>query len=226
MTFIRKKTVQTKFFCKLIHNEGYKTSTKTTFICECDNCGKELERTQLDRRRQDNHYCSRKCQNESLINRQVCANSSCGKTYEVLLARHSQYCSKKCFFDAQHLGAICNHKECETPITKRNKSGYCIKHRKKHDYNKCKTMLYNQLGNKCVCCGERDWMFLTVDHVNNDGGKLRKERPALTKIWALYKAYRENPGSLQLLCMNCNHAKHRNGGELYRPDKFTRRKLL
>jgi len=184
MTFIRKKTVQAKLFYKLkrgntpLYHEGYKISTKTTFICECDICGKEIERRQLHRGRTDNHYCSRKCQSESLINqdKQVCANPSCGKTYEADPSRHSQYCSKKCFFDAQHLGAICKDKGCEISITKRNKIGYCEKHRHKLKYQKYKTILYKELGDKCVCCGERDWMFLSVDHVNNDGWKIRKEK--------------------------------------------------
>jgi len=229
MTFIRKKTVQTKVFYKLMYNEGYKISTKTTFICECDICGKEIERRQLHRGRADNHYCSKKCYNESLITRKkcVCANPSCGKTYETFLSHNAQYCSHKCSIDAQYLGAICNHKGCKTPITKQNKSGYCQKHLNKYSYQKHKAILYKELGNKCVCCGERDLMFLSVDHVNNDGGKLRKEKGTWsTQIYSLLKAHRENPGSLQLLCSNCNHAKGRNGGKLYRPNKFTRRKLL
>ena len=235
MTFIRKKTVQAKLFYKLkrgntpLYHEGYKISTKTTFICECDICGKEIERRQLHRGRTDNHYCSKKCYNESLITRKkcVCANPSCGKTYETFLSHNAQYCSHKCSIDAQYLGAICNHKGCKTPITKQNKSGYCEKHLKKYSYQKHKTILYKELGNKCVCCGERDLMFLSVDHVNNDGGKLRKEKGTWsTQIYSLLKAHRENPGSLQLLCSNCNHAKGRNGGKLYRPNKFTKRKLL
>jgi hypothetical protein len=31
--------------------------------------------------------------------------------------------------------------------------------------------------------------------------------------------YKENPKRYQLLCANCNYAKHRNGGKLYKPKK-------
>ena len=38
--------------------------------------------------------------------------------------------------------------------------------------------------------------------------------------------YLKEPDRYQLLCANCNYAKRMNGGELYIPDKFTRRKCL
>ena len=213
MTFIRKKTVQ---------SERHRTLTRTSYICKCDTCGKEFERKQNKSKK---HYCSDKCYFESLKRgyEQICANPSCNKVYYHRLSPPSKYCCRQCYHEDRYLGAICNHNECDTPVSKLSKSGYCKKHRGFADYQKHKAILYKELGDKCACCGERDLMFLTVDHVNNDGGKLRKQKSAHARPHLMLKLHRENPGSLQLLCMNCNHAKMRNDGELYRPEKFTRR---
>lgn len=71
--------------------------------------------------------------------------------------------------------------------------------------------VFKHYGNKCNCCGETELLFLSMDHVNNDGNIFRK------KIHSGYKTYiwirRNNyPKDLQLLCMNCNFGKARNGG--------------
>ena len=29
--------------------------------------------------------------------------------------------------------------------------------------------MYELLGNKCICCGEKDNIYFHIDHVNNDG---------------------------------------------------------
>lgn len=62
-------------------------------------------------------------------------------------------------------------------------------------------------------------MFLSLDHVNNDGANHRRSlgyingngKGASSKIW---KWLRDNsyPSGFQVLCMNCNHGKARNGG--------------
>lgn len=60
-------------------------------------------------------------------------------------------------------------------------------------------------GGKCVCCGETELNFLTLDHINNDGALQRKERSAgsATYKWVM----KERPADLQVLCYNCNCAK-------------------
>jgi hypothetical protein len=68
-------------------------------------------------------------------------------------------------------------------------------------------------GYRCACCGETEPLFLSLDHVNNDGKAHRMKLGTLggTK---LYKWLRENewPEGFQVLCMNCNQGRHRNGG--------------
>ncbi len=71
--------------------------------------------------------------------------------------------------------------------------------------NRRKSILHT-LGNSCVCCGETEEIYLEIDHVFNDGSK--DKAPSLKKI-------KENKERYQILCCNCNRAKHKNGGELF-----------
>ena len=63
---------------------------------------------------------------------------------------------------------------------------------------------------KCSCCGESEKLFLSIDHVANNGADER--RTVLNKNF--YRHIRNSgfPPDYQVLCMNCNHGKHRNGG--------------
>lgn len=61
---------------------------------------------------------------------------------------------------------------------------------------------------KCACCGVKEIVFLTIDHIKGDGNKLRKEKKHKTGgmfyIWLRTNKY---PEGLQVLCHNCNQAK-------------------
>jgi len=70
--------------------------------------------------------------------------------------------------------------------------------------------VYAAYGNKCVCCGETEPLFLSIDHVNNDGYQERKRKPQGSLYSRLIRA--GFPKTYQLLCCNCNVGKHRNGG--------------
>jgi hypothetical protein len=62
----------------------------------------------------------------------------------------------------------------------------------------------------CACCGE-DWpIYLGIDHMNGQGAKHRKEvgRGAVLHRWLRKNGY---PNGYQVLCFNCNFAKHRKG---------------
>ena len=206
------------------------------YILECDNpkCKKRFNRSgRLHSRRKlkdgtpmTKHYCSKKCQHWGIMRgeNKVCAKPGCKVKFYTYPSANNHYCSGACYQAASLLlGGTCKHSGCNEPVSKNNKNGYCRKHRGVADYKKHKAILYAELGNRCVNCGERDLLFLTIDHVNNDGGKYRKQSMAHYKIHRLLKHHRQNTGALQLLCMNCNHAKMRNGGELYTPKKWTRR---
>lgn len=67
-------------------------------------------------------------------------------------------------------------------------------------------------GYRCVCCGETEPKFLTLDHVFNDGAAHRKKiknRGAGIFKWLRDHGY---PAGFQILCMNCNHGKALNNG--------------
>jgi len=71
-------------------------------------------------------------------------------------------------------------------------------------------------GYKCVCCGETEPMFLTIDHINNDGAKHRRQISGKRHMagYHTYKWLMDNnfPDGFQVLCMNCNHGKRMNNG--------------
>ena len=80
-------------------------------------------------------------------------------------------------------------------------------------YGKLKNSNYkkkciNHYGGKCKCCGESNMVFLSMDHMNNDGAKHRREFKTRggsdTYRWIIKNNY---PKGFQVLCMNCNHAK-------------------
>ena len=71
---------------------------------------------------------------------------------------------------------------------------------------KLKQEVLSAYGGQCRCCGEKHFEFLTLDHVNNDGAKHRRELGKVTAVyrWAKMHNY---PSTLQVLCWNCNCAK-------------------
>lgn len=72
-------------------------------------------------------------------------------------------------------------------------------------------------GARCACCGEHLIMFLSLDHIENDGAAqrrmLREQKVSQTGTnfytWLRKRGF---PPGFQVLCMNCNFGKHRNGG--------------
>ena len=58
-------------------------------------------------------------------------------------------------------------------------------------------------GGKCACCGEREYDFLTIDHVNNDGSV---DRAMGLRGSGLYKKIMDRgfPPDYRVLCWNCN----------------------
>jgi len=78
-----------------------------------------------------------------------------------------------------------------------------------------KWVILNHYGCVCVCCGENDARFMTLDHKNNDGYKYRYKDGKKRKTGsAMYKDIINAgfPNDLQILCMNCNMGKQQNNG--------------
>lgn len=65
-------------------------------------------------------------------------------------------------------------------------------------------------GARCACCGEAELIFLTVDHVNDDGAAHRRHvQPGRLHRWIIRNGF---PEAFQILCYNCNCGRARNGG--------------
>lgn len=67
-------------------------------------------------------------------------------------------------------------------------------------------------GARCACCGEDTEEFLSIDHVHRNGAAMRRD--SKREAAALYKHLKDQgyPPGYQVLCMNCNFGRERNGG--------------
>lgn len=89
-----------------------------------------------------------------------------------------------------------------------------------HEYQqryrlKLKAEVIDHYGGICACCGEDELIFLTIDHINNDGAEHRRQ----ISQWGggggpTYRWLRDNdyPDGFQVLCANCNCGRQWNGG--------------
>jgi len=77
-------------------------------------------------------------------------------------------------------------------------------------HDKLRAKALKHYGGVCICCGESEPGFLTVDHINGGGNKHRKEiGGGRIYYWLRANSY---PDTFQVMCMNCNWGKHQNGG--------------
>jgi hypothetical protein len=72
---------------------------------------------------------------------------------------------------------------------------------------------YTDGNNNCNNCGENIFEFLTVDHINGGGNEHRKSI-GFTDIYA-WLIRNKFPNGFQILCYNCNCAKHRTTPKRY-----------
>lgn len=80
-----------------------------------------------------------------------------------------------------------------------------------------KIEVLTKYGEICICCKEANPIFLTIDHINNDGAAHRK-RLGKRKFYPWLKQNNFPPG-FQVLCYNCNRAKYLNGGTCPHQDR-------
>lgn len=94
---------------------------------------------------------------------------------------------------------------------------------KNRNYNRqLKQQIMAHYGDVCACCGESELIMLSLDHINGDGAKHRKEIGRVNFYsWVRANGY---PDFLRILCFNCNIGRYRNGGAC--PHEDTRLKLV
>lgn len=100
----------------------------------------------------------------------------------------------------------------ETNRVYRNSPEYQVKQK---EYNgSIKRTILIHYGGKCKCCGEKEFDFLTMDHINNDGNIHRKElkQKGITNMYH-FIVKNNYPNYFQILCFNCNISKRINNGK-------------
>lgn len=98
-------------------------------------------------------------------------------------------------------------------------AAYYVSHRKervavmKERYHEQRQRAFSHYGAKCQCCGETGSLFLTIDHIDNDGHLYRRARGNASHQgiygWLVRQGF---PAGFQVLCYNCNYGKHKNNG--------------
>lgn len=93
------------------------------------------------------------------------------------------------------------------------------KQRQREYRESVKQQVFDYYGEYCACCGEAERIFLTLDHINNDGAQHKRElsKQANARSVGADKLWRAIikdgfPNSYQILCYNCNCGKRDNGG--------------
>jgi len=80
-----------------------------------------------------------------------------------------------------------------------------MKEYSKNYYRKIRKEVISHYGDKCICCGETTFEFLTIDHMDGDGNKHRiKVSTSALPRWLKKNTY---PPNFQILCYNCNNSK-------------------
>ena len=129
------------------------------------------------------------------------------KTFERLLPtlvkyRHCCKCNVKLTTNIVSRAAIkCGHNICRT----------CRNHDDRMSKLRVKAATMLVYGGKCVCCGETNLVFLTIDHIDEMGSAHRKtfrNSGAGSNLYSWLKKQGYPKDNYQILCFNCNFAKH------------------
>lgn len=83
----------------------------------------------------------------------------------------------------------------------------CAKKERKLKRISLKLEIIAAYGGKCICCKCKTIEFLTIDHIDGGGAKHRKQVDSnVFYQWLKKNSYPKD--NYQILCFNCNYAKH------------------
>ncbi len=76
----------------------------------------------------------------------------------------------------------------------------------------------------CLCCGQSERDFLTIDHINGNGNEMSRERGIPRAGPRLYMWLFRNrfPEGYQIVCMNCNMSKAKHGACVHNKEEKVR----
>lgn len=121
---------------------------------------------------------------------------------------------RKRWLNARYEKGLCVDGCARPHLAHRKKCAVCVerdKDRLARLHKKRRQEIFDHYGERCVCCGETEPMFLVIDHVNNDGGTERGS--GLLGLTFFNHIIREKfPDTYQILCYNCNNGKRINKG--------------
>ena len=118
------------------------------------------------------------------------------------------YCSQSCIRKAEYIrsggykGPTWTDPDYHRKWREQNRDKWNAYSKNWHD--KVREECLVAYGNKCSCCGESESVFLTIDHINNDGQEHRK-----TFTGPIHRILKEQgfPDDYQILCWNCQWGK-------------------
>ena len=102
------------------------------------------------------------------------------------------------------------------PEFKKKEREYQLQH-----YYKLRQEVYEAYGGaKCACCGEDEFDFLTLDHINDNGAAERRRFGSNHRVMQVLRQQGYPPG-YQVLCANCNMSKMKHGECIHKLRKET-----
>ena len=133
--------------------------------------------------------------------------TKCGNEFERSSHGHQTWCKACDSIRARQWRA--DHPELARVWYKNNPEK--VKEKQRRHSQKVKAEVFNHYGNgivACACCGENLLVFLTIDHINNDGAEHRRNNKLKSSthmyIWLRKNGY---PEGFQILCWNCQWGK-------------------
>lgn len=94
--------------------------------------------------------------------------------------------------------------------------------KKREQDRKSKQAIIDAFGGKCVCCGEDQFEFLTVDHIKGDGHAHRKRIGRGRRLYNDILKTGCCKNSYRLLCFNCNISRGFYGYCPHHPEDISR----
>jgi len=121
---------------------------------------------------------------------------------------------RQCLYNHSHKSVRKRHTDYTRPRSKAyyaaNKDVVSLKNKSK--LLSYKTQVIEAYGGQCICCGETEPKFLSIDHIYNDGAKSRaiEGKGSMVYVYLIKNNFPKDRH--QLMCMNCNFGKQMNGG--------------
>jgi hypothetical protein len=120
----------------------------------------------------------------------------------IVCARCKQTKPEGDFYTSTKKGHHSYCKICCAEVYQINRERFLKKQKKRREDRRA--ICLEHFGNKCDCCGESTPEFMSIDHINGDGARHRKEiNRASMYHWLIQNNF---PKGFRLLCHNCNQS--------------------